>query len=284
VEQNRVYNDLSSNSIINDSVEYTIYDEITLAQALLEREDRTKSYEEALVAAKKEQEEILKDFGLIADIDTLNVEVYDMLFEIRQFETQKYDDNINTLADYMKENPEAKIEVGGYTDLLGTIDYNRKLAQKRAQFVKKNLVAKGVSESQIVVKNYNIANPIAHNKTSDGEFLWNALPYNRRVEIKVIKQGEIKKLLVKTIDVPDEYSIDNENVSKNPVYSINIITSDSKIDNSKFQTLKNVKERKADDGTYIYYKGEYKTEAEAQKDLQTIRKSFPNAMIFIKEF
>ncbi|GEM_PF-184015 len=284
VERSRIYNDLSEHSIVNDSVEYTIYDENTLAQAFKNREERTKFYEEALVAAKKEQEEILKDFGLLAGTDTLTVEVCDILFEIRQYETKKYEENMKILANYMKDNPDAQIEIGGYTDLLGSLDYNRQLAQKRAQFVKIKLLSEGVRENQIIIKNYNIANPIAHNKTKNGEFLWNALPYNRRVEIKVLKQGAVQKLYVKTIEVPEKYSIDSENQNTNPIFSINILTSSMSVDKSIFQKLKNVKEHKSSDGTYIYYTGDYKTEADAQKDLQNIQKNYPKAIIFIKEF
>jgi outer membrane protein OmpA-like peptidoglycan-associated protein len=284
IDSSRIYKDLSPNSLTNDSIEYTIYDNITLKQAIAEREDRTKSYEDALVAAKKEQEEILKDYGLISKTDTFKIEICDMQFEINQCETRNYDQNITTLASYLKENPESEIEIDGYTDLQGTFGYNKNLARKRAQFVEKNLLTQGVSQAQIVVKNYNIANPIAKNKAANGEFLWNALPYNRRVEIKILEQGRKKKLAVKTIEVPEQYKIGNQTPINNQVYSINIITSDSKLNFKQFKTLKNVKERKASDNTYIYYSGEYKTEEAAQKDLQTVKKTFPNAIIFIKDF
>lgn len=77
-------------------------------------------------------------------------------------------------------NPDLKVEVQGYTDGIGSDNYNVKLSEKRAQAVKNYLVARGIASDRLVVKGYGKANPVASNQTADGRAL------NRRIEFKVI--------------------------------------------------------------------------------------------------
>jgi outer membrane protein OmpA-like peptidoglycan-associated protein len=51
--------------------------------------------------------------------------------------------------DWLKQRADAKLWIQGYADIRGDIFYNLVLSYRRAQFVKKNLVAAGVNESQI---------------------------------------------------------------------------------------------------------------------------------------
>ncbi len=56
---------------------------------------------------------------------------------------------LNANADYLKQNPDAKMWIQGYADPRGDIVYNLVLSYKRAQWVKAQLVKRGVDESRI---------------------------------------------------------------------------------------------------------------------------------------
>ena len=52
-------------------------------------------------------------------------------------------------ADYLKQNPDAKMWIAGYADPRGDIVSNLVLSYKRAQWVKAQLIKRGVDESRI---------------------------------------------------------------------------------------------------------------------------------------
>jgi len=78
----------------------------------------------------------------------------------------------------MKTLPEdATIQVTGYTDSVGTEEYNQELSMRRAQAAKDYLVSNGVAENRIVLSGMGESNPIASNDTAEGRAM------NRRVEV-----------------------------------------------------------------------------------------------------
>lgn len=89
-----------------------------------------------------------------------------------------------TLARFLKEHPDLKVQIEGYTDNTGPKEYNRQLSERRANSVKKALVNNGVSSSRIQAVGYGEQYPVASNSTSAGRQL------NRRVEIVVSKNNE----------------------------------------------------------------------------------------------
>lgn len=72
------------------------------------------------------------------------------------------------------------LEVGAYTDDVGTDQYNLDLSQKRAQAVKSYLVEKGAKQEQLVTKGYGEKSPIVSNSSEENRAL------NRRVEFKIV--------------------------------------------------------------------------------------------------
>lgn len=83
-------------------------------------------------------------------------------------------------AKVLKQNPSVKVEVQGYTDNIGSAKANKALSLKRANTVKKYLVARGISASRINVVGYGESNPVGDNKDAAGRAM------NRRIEFKVI--------------------------------------------------------------------------------------------------
>ncbi len=119
---------------------------------------------------------------------------------------------LNKLAKYLKDNPEAVIEVIGYADASGRASYNYLLGLKRANAVKDYLVKKGVNPKQIVVVSFGEENPIAINRNPDGSWNKEGQRLNRRVEFRILKQGH-QTLLIKGMEVPEKL--------RNPHYKIN---------------------------------------------------------------
>ncbi|MEJ2099401.1 MAG: OmpA family protein [Desulfobacterales bacterium] len=88
-------------------------------------------------------------------------------------------ETLNRIAEFMIHNPEAKVNISGYTDSFGSYSYNMSVSQFRANIVKGYLVGKGVSPLNIEAVGLGPENPIANNQTEKGR------QTNRRVEIEL---------------------------------------------------------------------------------------------------
>lgn len=103
------------------------------------------------------------------------------------FETGKFDlkpesyPELKRLADFISSNSDAKLEISGHTDNVGSHDSNKLLSQKRADSVKSYLVSIGCSESAIQSVGYGPDKPVASNSTESGK------AQNRRVEFRILK-------------------------------------------------------------------------------------------------
>jgi cytochrome c553 len=93
---------------------------------------------------------------------------------------------LEEVVGFAHQHADAKLELIGYTDTSGSVKLNQRLSLARAETVKKYLVKKGVSASQVATKGEGPANPIADNKTKDGR------AKNRRVEIHSVIKEEKK--------------------------------------------------------------------------------------------
>jgi len=87
---------------------------------------------------------------------------------------------LDKAANLLKQLPDAKLVVKGYTDNVGNADSNKKLSEKRAKSVVAYLVEKGVHTSQLTAEGHGQDNPIADNSTKEGQFK------NRRIEFEVL--------------------------------------------------------------------------------------------------
>jgi outer membrane protein OmpA-like peptidoglycan-associated protein/tetratricopeptide (TPR) repeat protein len=146
---------------------------------------------------EKWSEDPLKDYSTT----TSEVKVRAILFDFDKWQTEKFDDVLYNLFNYMKNNPDAVIAIYGHTDVQGSAEYNLILSRKRAEFVKDYLVRKGINPGALVIKPHGEENPVSINLNPETR------KYNRRVEFEVIKQGEKQKLICIPVQVPEEYRI-----------------------------------------------------------------------------
>ncbi|MGD8337621.1 MAG: OmpA family protein [Desulfobacterales bacterium] len=85
---------------------------------------------------------------------------------------------LDEAATVLADNPNVNVEIQGYTDSIGSEDYNLGLSQRRAEAVERYLEDNGVNPAQISAKGYGEANPVAPNDTKEGR------AKNRRVEFR----------------------------------------------------------------------------------------------------
>lgn len=87
---------------------------------------------------------------------------------------------LNEAAKIFVEYREVKVEISGHTDNVGKDDYNRDLALRRAESVKRYLAEKGVDASRITTRGAGPDEPIADNTNARGR------ARNRRIEFKIV--------------------------------------------------------------------------------------------------
>lgn len=87
--------------------------------------------------------------------------------------------SLDKIVNVMKNNPKLYIDIGGYTDSVGSDERNIKLSDDRANVCKNYLESKGVAADHITAKGYGKADPVATNKTALGR------AQNRRTEFKL---------------------------------------------------------------------------------------------------
>ncbi|MBK4765096.1 MAG: OmpA family protein [Pantoea sp. Brub] len=115
----------------------------------------------------------------------------DILFKFDSFllkpEGKKILDQLYKKAELMNKT-ESYIAVIGFTDRLGSDQYNQELSQKRAESVLKYLIEKGIPSSDISVSGIGKANSITKDKCNnikDHKSLIDCLSPDRRVEITI---------------------------------------------------------------------------------------------------
>jgi outer membrane protein OmpA-like peptidoglycan-associated protein len=90
---------------------------------------------------------------------------------------------IDEFVEFLKANPNIKIEINGHTDNKGNEQANLALSTDRAFTVKDLLIGKGISEKRLVAfKGFGASQPIADNLTDEGR------SKNRRTEFVIVEK------------------------------------------------------------------------------------------------
>ena len=82
-------------------------------------------------------------------------------------------------AKTLKAESDLTVSVNGYTDSVGTEEYNQRLSERRANAVRAYLEKLGVAGGRLTAKGFGETNPVASNDTAEGR------AQNRRVELIV---------------------------------------------------------------------------------------------------
>lgn len=129
------------------------------APAIEELQNKIKALEARPVAAAGDVNSLqnrIKD--LENQIKNLNTSTKDMMdaniihayFDFDQDEPKPSSQrDIQTAIDYMKNNANAKMELVGYADKIGTAAYNENLSKRRVENIKNKMVKAGIAESRL---------------------------------------------------------------------------------------------------------------------------------------
>lgn len=144
----------------------------------------------APVASREEGEEgQAGESGIVADLTANNKAMMpnQILFDYDQTIIRATGYNqLDALAEFMKNNETVQLEVIGYTDAAGPSSYNQGLSERRAQAVLEFLLHKGIAANRIKAMGKGEADPVSNNSTEEGR------GKNRRVEF-VIKNILIER-------------------------------------------------------------------------------------------
>jgi OmpA-OmpF porin, OOP family len=91
-------------------------------------------------------------------------------------------EQLRNIAAILKAYPNVHIKIGGYTDNSGDAQHNMTLSQERANGVKDQLVALGISADRMEAQGYGEQFPVADNSTARGRAA------NRRVSMRVTQK------------------------------------------------------------------------------------------------
>jgi outer membrane protein OmpA-like peptidoglycan-associated protein len=131
--------------------------------------------DQALIA---QQEMQLKELNAKKTERGLVITLGDVLFSTNKAQLKSGGmRNVQKLADFLKQYPQHKVLVEGYTDSTGSNSLNQELSDRRANAVRTALIDMGISSERVTTRGYGEAFPVAGNDTAASRQL------NRRVEI-----------------------------------------------------------------------------------------------------
>ena len=91
---------------------------------------------------------------------------------------------LDEIFEFLLDNPEIVVEIGGHTNNIPSNEYCDKLSSARAKNVAEYMIRRGVAKSRISYKGYGKRKPIASNATAAGR------RKNQRVEMKILSLGK----------------------------------------------------------------------------------------------
>jgi outer membrane protein OmpA-like peptidoglycan-associated protein len=110
----------------------------------------------------------------------LIVNMSDVLFDTGKYTLKPITQiSLAKVSGILQAYPGLKLQVEGYTDSVGSDEYNQKLSENRADAVRSFLLTQGVQETNISATGYGKAKPVADNATAQGR------AQNRRVQLVV---------------------------------------------------------------------------------------------------
>src|ERR1700733_3028150 len=139
---------------------------------------------QAELAQQQLRQQLLQQFNVILETrDTargLIVNMSDVLFDFNKYTLRPAArEKLAKLSGIILSHPGLRLEVDGYTDSIGSEDYNLKLSEQRADGVRSYLLGEGIGPDDISARGFGKDNPVASNDNAAGR------QKNRRVEMVV---------------------------------------------------------------------------------------------------
>jgi outer membrane protein OmpA-like peptidoglycan-associated protein len=110
----------------------------------------------------------------------LIINMSDVLFDFNQYTLKPgAREKLAKVSGILLSYPNLTLQVEGYTDNIGSDEYNQKLSEERADAVRDYLVTQGVGQPSISAAGYGKSDPVADNSAASGR------AENRRVQLVV---------------------------------------------------------------------------------------------------
>jgi len=104
----------------------------------------------------------------------------DVLFDFNKYTLKpEAREKLAKVSGILLAYPGLKVQVEGYTDNIGSDEYNQKLSEQRADGVRDYLVSQSVNDNNVTAAGYGKSSPVADNSTNAGR------AQNRRVQLVV---------------------------------------------------------------------------------------------------
>ena len=160
-------------------------------QQAMSAEQRAQQQQQAAAAAQdrvRALEAQLRDLEAQQTERGLLVTLGDVLFAFDKAElSAQAAPRMDKLASFLKQFPDRKVLIEGFTDSVGNDGYNLSLSERRAQAAGDALVQRGIDRARISSRGYGKGHPVADNGSAEGRAM------NRRVEIVIAdEQGNLR--------------------------------------------------------------------------------------------
>ena len=122
-----------------------------------------------------------EDIETITETRIVGIRIDNILFDFNvASHRSEFESELDELGKFMQSKPKSYAVLDGYTDSVGSDEYNLGLSKRRVETVVNHLMSNyNIDKSRIVMNWYGKTNPVAGNDTADGRKL------NRRVEVAV---------------------------------------------------------------------------------------------------
>ncbi len=158
------------------------------AQQKAEVEAEAERAKESLAASEKEKSELraqlLKQLSMVLQTQDsmrgLIVNMSDVLFDTGSYTLRpEAREKLAKISGILIAYPGLKIQVEGYTDSTGSVEFNQQLSEDRAEMVREYLIDQQVPAGSVTAQGFGASQPIASNNTAEGR------QQNRRVQMVV---------------------------------------------------------------------------------------------------
>ncbi len=154
------------------------------AEAERQRQEAERQRQEAIRQKEEMRARLLAQLNQVLQTrDTVRgliVSMPDVLFDFNKYTLKpEARERLARISGIVLAYPDLKLQIEGYTDSIGSDEYNQTLSEKRAESVRDYLVSSGVSMNNVAAAGMGKADPVADNSTAAGRKL------NRRVEMIV---------------------------------------------------------------------------------------------------
>src|SRR5450631_3771055 len=146
------------------------------------RSDAQMSAEQAAAAQQRAQEleSALADLQAKKTDRGLVITLGDVLFATGRADLKSgARRSLEKLSAFLHEYPQRSVQIEGFTDSVGTDDYNQGLSERRAGAVRDALTSMGISSDRIQTRGLGKSSPVADNESATGR------QQNRRVEVVI---------------------------------------------------------------------------------------------------